>query len=103
MEMRMTFTMEKNFAVSWNASAHVGAHPLKRLPVLAGGAIVYPVAPIAVFPATVAAFYAMSPQDAADLLAFYGLPAVPAAGRRDGSTLPLRRAAIAAHIGLILN
>ena len=94
--------MEKNFAMSWNASAHVGAHPLKPLPMLVGGAIIYPA--VAAFPATVAAFYAMSPQDAAHLLAFYGLPAIPAAGHGGvQAVLPARRAALAACIGLTLN
>lgn len=102
MEARLTFATEKLFAKAWNASAHVGAHPLMELPMLVGGLLVHPVG----FPATVAAFYSMSPQDAADLLVFYGLPAIPAAGRGMAAAqavLPQRRAAVARHIGLILN
>ena len=102
MEMRLTLSMNTGFAQSWNASAHVGAHPLKRLPMLVGGVLAYP----AFFPGTVRAFYAMSPQDAADLLHFYGLPAIHAGGAGMAAAqavLPQRRAAVAAHIGLTLN
>ena len=101
MEMRITLSMNTGFAQSRNASARVGAHPLKRLPMLVGGVLAYP----PFFPATVSAFYAMSSQDAAGLLHFYGLPAIPAqgAGMAAAQTvLSQQLAAIAAYIGLML-
>ncbi len=89
--------------MSWNASAHVGAHPLKPLPKLVGGEIVYPA--VGAFPATVAEFYSLTPPAAASLLAFYGFPAIDEAGHAGEAhaVLPARRAALAAYIGLTLS